>query len=76
MSFTSWQFAVFLCGVVVLYWRLPHLSRKVLLLGASYFFYGFWDVRFLALLLTSTAIDFFCGLAIAGQRRPLRLSTT
>ena len=72
MSFISWQFSFFLALVVALYWRLPHVARKVLLLAASYTFYGFWDVRFLALLLTSTAIDFFCGLAVAGQRRPLR----
>jgi D-alanyl-lipoteichoic acid acyltransferase DltB (MBOAT superfamily) len=31
------------------------------LLGASYFFYGFWDYRFLALILVSTAVDFFAA---------------
>ena len=71
MSFTSWQYAVFLAGVFLLYWQLPWRGRLALLIGGSYFFYGVWDARFLALLLTSTTIDFYCGLAIAGERRPL-----
>ncbi len=70
MSFTSWIYPFFLAGVVALYWRLPLRGRWWLLLGASYLFYAAWDVRFLALLLTSTAIDYFCGRAIAGERRP------
>jgi D-alanyl-lipoteichoic acid acyltransferase DltB (MBOAT superfamily) len=70
MSFTSWQYAFFLTGVFCLYWRLALRGRLVLLLAASYFFYGVWDARFLALLLTSTCIDFFCGLAMTGERRP------
>jgi D-alanyl-lipoteichoic acid acyltransferase DltB (MBOAT superfamily) len=70
MSFTSWQYGFFLTGVFCLYWRLPLRGRMALLLTASYFFYGVWDARFLALLLTSTCIDFFCGLAMTGERRP------
>ena len=70
MSFISWQYALLLAGVSAFYWRLPWRGRIWLLLGASYFFYGVWDVRFLALLLASTAIDFFCGLAVARERRP------
>jgi len=68
MSFNSWPYGVFLGIVFLLYWQLPWRGRLVLLLGASYFFYGFWDVRFLALLLTSTTIDYYCGLAINGRR--------
>jgi alginate O-acetyltransferase complex protein AlgI len=71
MSFISWQYACLLLGVFLLYWQMPWRGRIWLLLLASYVFYGFWDVRFLALLLTSTTIDFFCGLAIGGQRQPL-----
>lgn len=43
----------------------------MLLIAGSYFFYGMWDARFLALLLTTTVVDFFGVLAIAGQRTPL-----
>lgn len=71
MSFVSWQYPFFLAGVVLLYWRLPGRMRSRLLLGASYLFYGAWDARFLALLLTSTAIDYYCGLAMVRQREPL-----
>jgi D-alanyl-lipoteichoic acid acyltransferase DltB (MBOAT superfamily) len=71
MSFVSWQYPFFLLAVVALYWRLPLRGRWWLLLGASYLFYAAWDVRFVALLLTSTSLDYFCGRAIAGERRPL-----
>lgn len=72
MSFVSWQYPVFLAAVVCLYWQLPGWARIRLVLCASYVFYGAWDARFLALLLTSTAIDYYCGLAMVGQREPLR----
>jgi len=54
--------------VVPLYWALPWRGRIWLLLVSSYFFYGCWDSRFLALIATSTIIDFFCGLGMAGRR--------
>lgn len=71
VSFVSWQYALFLPLVVLLYWRLGGRARVWLLLAASYTFYGAWDARFLALLLASTTIDFFCGLAMVGQRETL-----
>lgn len=72
MSFTSWPYPIFLLGVVLLYWRLPLRARMTLLLVASYGFYGVWDVRFLALLLASTCIDYYCGRAIVGERALVR----
>jgi D-alanyl-lipoteichoic acid acyltransferase DltB (MBOAT superfamily) len=71
MTFISWQFAFFLPAVVLLYWLLPWRGRILLLVGASYFFYGMWDARFLALLLTTTIVDFFGVLALAGERQPV-----
>jgi D-alanyl-lipoteichoic acid acyltransferase DltB (MBOAT superfamily) len=68
MSFTSWQFAALLIGVFALYWQLPWRGRIWLLLGASYFFYGWWDARFLALHFTTTIVDFFAALAMNRQR--------
>lgn len=70
MSFISWHYPIFLLLVVGSYWRLPLRGRWWLLLAASYGFYAAWDVRFLALILSSTAIDYFCGRAIAGEKRP------
>ncbi|MCH8147021.1 MAG: hypothetical protein IH987_03385, partial [Planctomycetes bacterium] len=43
-------------------WRLAW--QNGLLLIASYFFYGWWDWRFLGLIIASTLIDFVCGLAL------------
>lgn len=41
--------------------RKNYKMQNVLLLAASYFFYGFWDIRFCSLILLSTLIDFFLG---------------
>ena len=35
--------------------------NKVFLLGASYYFYAYWDVRFLTLIMVSTLVDFWVG---------------
>ncbi len=59
MVFTSFQFVVFFGVVYALYRLLPHRGQNVMLLVASYVFYGAWDWRFLGLLAASTIIDFF-----------------
>ncbi len=43
------------------YYLLKHRWQNILLLGASYFFYGYWDYRFCSLLALSTVVDFFCA---------------
>jgi D-alanyl-lipoteichoic acid acyltransferase DltB (MBOAT superfamily) len=58
LFFDSIIYFVFLVGVVSLYWRLPHRKQNIFLLAASYFFYGWWDWRFLLLMAGSTFIDF------------------
>jgi alginate O-acetyltransferase complex protein AlgI len=58
MIFTSPEFVAFALAFFALYAALPSRARKPLLLIASYAFYGSWDVRFLALLLASTLVDF------------------
>jgi len=68
MSFITWQYLLFLPLVLLLYWRLPGRGRLLLLLAASYVFYACWDVRFLALVMATTAIDFLCALSIEGKR--------
>lgn len=73
MLFNSFVFLIFLASVVLIHRVLPKAYRNVFLLGASYFFYGYWDWRFLFLILASTTLDFFIGMAIqgagAGSRR-------
>jgi D-alanyl-lipoteichoic acid acyltransferase DltB (MBOAT superfamily) len=58
MLFDSPIYFLFLVPVVVAYWRLNWRRQNVLLLLASYFFYGWWDWRFLALMVGSTTVDF------------------
>ena len=58
MIFHSLDFVVFFLLVVALYWNLPHRGQNILLLGASYFFYGYVHPWFLILIATSTVIDY------------------
>src|SRR5215472_13530565 len=58
MLFDSPAYFIFLVAVVFLYWRLNWRRQNALLLCASYFFYGWWDWRFLLLMMASTVIDF------------------
>jgi alginate O-acetyltransferase complex protein AlgI len=62
--FNSLEFLIFFVIVYGLYRVLPFRGQNSLLLIASYFFYGWWDVRFLFLVMLSTAIDFYCGAMI------------
>src|SRR5687767_2646079 len=45
-----------------------HRGQNRLMLVASYVFYGFWDFRFLFLILISTVIDYIGGLGVAGRQ--------
>ena len=64
MLFNSGIFLFFFVAVYVLYLRSPHQLQNRLLLLASYIFYGYWDYRFLSLILISTIIDYTAGIAI------------
>src|SRR5580658_6112985 len=73
MLFDTPVYLVFLALVVVVYWRLPWRPQNLLLLLASYFFYGWWDWRFLALMVGSTTLDFLLARAIdTAQSQPAR----
>ena len=69
MLFNSLAFVLFLPTVVGLFWALPRKARVGLLLVSSYFFYGWWDVRFLSLIVVSTATDFVVGKMIHLEER-------
>lgn len=65
MQFTEVIFAVFLTVVFSLYWlplRKSLRCQNLLLLTASYIFYGWWDWRFLGLIMLTTASTFLSGL--------------
>ena len=65
MTFNSLQYAAFFPVVLGLYWLLPRRPQNVLLLVASYVFYGAFDYRFLGLLVLSTLADYWFGLMLA-----------
>ncbi len=50
--------------MLALYWSFSHKRQNVLLLLASYVFYGAWDWRFLSLIFISTVVDFRVGRAL------------
>lgn len=62
MLFNSIDFAVFLPIVFSIYWATGNLKlQNIYLVLSSFVFYGWWDIRFLSLLVISTVIDFFIG---------------
>jgi alginate O-acetyltransferase complex protein AlgI len=74
MLFNSFTFAIFLPLVFAIYWVLSSRVRlqNVVLILASCVFYGWWDVRFLFLLLFSSALDFTVGLLLDKEERAQR----
>jgi alginate O-acetyltransferase complex protein AlgI len=64
MWFDTPAYILFLVLVVAIYWRLRRRNQNLFLLAASYLFYGWWDYRFLLLMVGSTIIDFFVARAI------------
>lgn len=75
MLFNSIEFFLFLPIIFILYWFVLNRSLKaqnILLLLASYVFYGWWDYRFLALIVISTIVDYFVGLSLAKEETPKR----
>ncbi|QSW87492.1 MBOAT family protein [Flavobacterium endoglycinae] len=73
MLFNSFNFALFLPVVFILYWFVTNKNLKIqnaLLLISSYFFYSCWDWRFVFLLIFSTLLDYFSGIQIEKSNNP------
>ncbi|MDB9883037.1 MBOAT family protein [Bacteroidia bacterium] len=67
MLFQSFEFLIFFPIIFILFWALNSWNlraRNLFLLAASYFFYGYWDYRFLALILFSSLLDYTIGISI------------
>ena len=72
MLFNSLDFAIFLPIVFTLYWFVTYKNLKLqnfLIVMASYIFYGWWDWRFLSLIIFSTLIDFTVGNLLRNEKR-------
>ena len=64
MLFNSLDFAIFLPIVFLLYWFVAQKNLKLqnaLIVLASYVFYGWWDWKFLSLIIFSTVVDYLVG---------------
>jgi alginate O-acetyltransferase complex protein AlgI len=68
MVFNSIDFLLFFPLLYLLYCILKKRGQNLLLLVGSYFFYGYWDYRYLSLLLLSTVIDYIASLGIEKNR--------
>ena len=74
MLFNSFEFAIFLPIVFLLYWfvfdyalsKCKHqlLLQNLFIVVASYIFYGWWDWRFLILIAITTVLSFLSGIGI------------
>ena len=72
MLFNSIDFAIFLPIVFILYWFIANKNLKLqnfLIVIASYVFYGWWDWRFLSLILISTVVDYTVGLLLGNESK-------
>jgi alginate O-acetyltransferase complex protein AlgI len=68
MLFNSIEFAIFLPVVFILYWFVTGNNlrqQNLLIVVASYVFLGWWDWRFLSIIIFSTVFNFSSGLAIS-----------
>jgi alginate O-acetyltransferase complex protein AlgI len=83
MLFNSIDFVIFLPVVFLLYWfgtKSNYRLQNVLMVLASYFFYGWWDWRFLSLIFFSTIVDYTVGIQLQktseNRKRKLLLWTS
>jgi len=70
MLFNSLDFAIFLPIVFILYWFVINKKlrlQNLLIVVSSYVFYGWWDWRFLSLILFSTLVDYTVGLRLSKE---------
>ena len=69
MLFNSLDFGYFLPITLLIFWLLRKnlKSQNLLIVISSYIFYGWWDWRFLSLILFSTIIDYLIGVRLSNQ---------
>lgn len=70
MQFTEIGFALFFAVVFAVYWlilRRRHGLQNLFLLTMSYLFYGWWDWRFLGLIILTTVTTYASALMVGGR---------
>jgi alginate O-acetyltransferase complex protein AlgI len=75
MLFNSFHFVAFFLGVLTLNHLLRALPtlQKLMLLAASYYFYGQWSWVYLGIIVYSTLLDYSIGLGMVRVKNPRRL---
>ena len=77
MTFTTLTFLLFLPIIFAVHWMLPtRRMQNLLLLSASYVFYGWWDWRFCGLMLASCLVDYTIGIQLMRTEVPRRRKLT
>ena len=72
MLFNSFQFLWFFPTFFLLYWVFfrKNLSlQNLFIVAASYLFYGWWDYRFLSLIVASSLLDYVVGIQLGRTER-------
>jgi alginate O-acetyltransferase complex protein AlgI len=75
MLFNSIDFGIFFPLVFILYWvffKKNILQRNIFLICVSYLFYGWWDWRFLSLIVISSLVDFVVGKKIHNEELAIK----
>ncbi|MDN3666499.1 MBOAT family O-acyltransferase [Algibacter miyuki] len=69
MIFNSFTFLIFFVIVFIAYWAMQYRIKmqNTLILLSSYVFYGWWDYRFLGLIIFSTLVDFYVAKKIDSE---------
>ena len=82
MLFNSAEYAVFLAVVFVVFWALARLqlARTLFLFAASYFFYAYWNPKYLLLIWATCTLDFLIARRLAteptaGRRKALLVTS-
>ena len=71
MNFISIDFLSFFVCFFLIYWLVLNKRTKaqnILILLASYLFYGWWDWRFLILIFVSSLADYLVGIGLSGTK--------
>src|SRR6056297_145028 len=74
MLFNSLVFFVFLIIVFTVYWLFRNQLKlqNVIVLVSSYVFYGWWDWRFLSLIVISSLADYFIGIWLSRTEEKIK----
>lgn len=75
MLFNSIDFAIFLPVIFILYWFVTNANlriQNILIVVSSYIFYGWWDWKFLSLIVFSTIIDYSIGKKLKKENHQIK----